>query len=48
MAKYSSEFVVGGGGEIVAGSGWSWVVGVKLWLAVGGADEIRLVVGGCV
>ena len=28
------------GGEVMAGCGWSGVVGVKLWLAVGGGDEI--------
>ena len=28
------------GGEVMAGCGWSDVVGLKLWLAVGGGDEI--------
>ena len=27
---------MGGGGEIMAGHGWSWVVATKLWLIVGG------------
>ena len=28
--------VVGGGSEIIAALGWSWVVAAKLWLVVGG------------
>ena len=32
--------VVGGGGEIMAGCGWSWLVGMELWLVVGGDDKI--------
>ena len=32
--------VVGGVGKIMARSGWSWVVGMKLWLAVCGGGEI--------
>ena len=31
---------MGGRGEIMAGCGWSWVVGVKLWLVVGGGIKI--------
>ena len=31
---------VDSGGEVMAGCGWSCVVGVKLWLAMGGGDEI--------
>ena len=40
--------VVGGGCEIMAGCGWLWVVGVKIWLVVGGCRKIMswLVVGG--
>ena len=32
--------IVGGGVEIMAGCGWSKVVGVKLWLVVGGGGKI--------
>ena len=27
---------MGGGGEITAGCGWSWVLAAKLWLVVSG------------
>ena len=33
--------VVGDGGEIIACCGWSGVVGVKLWLVMGGGDELK-------
>ena len=32
--------VVDGGSEIMAGCGWSWVIGVKLWLVFGGGGKI--------
>ena len=31
---------VGGGSEIMAGCGWLWVAGGKLWLFVGGEGKI--------
>ena len=30
---------MGVGGEIMAGCGWLWVFGVKLWLVVGAGGE---------
>ena len=33
--------VAGDGGEIIVGCGWLWVVGVKLWLVVGGRGDIE-------
>ena len=32
--------VVSGGGEIMTGCVWSWVVWTKLWLVVGSGGEI--------
>ena len=32
----------GYGGEIIACCGWSWVVGVKLWLVMVGGSELKL------
>ena len=31
---------MGGGGKIMAGCGWSWVVGMKLWMVIGGGSKI--------
>ena len=32
--------VVDGGGEIMAGCGWWWLMGVKLWLFVSNGGKI--------
>ena len=32
--------VVGGGGTIMVGCRWSWVLAVKLWLVVGGGGQL--------
>ena len=44
-----SSVVVGSASKVMAGCGWSCGVGVKLWLVLGGGNEImtgRVVVGG--
>ena len=38
--NYVWSWVFVGGGKIKAGCGWSWVLGVKLWLVVGGDREL--------
>ena len=37
--------VVGGGSEIIAALGWSWVVAAKLWLVMDGGSEVIAALG---
>ena len=36
---------MGGGSEIMAGCGWSWMEAVKSWLVVGGGGELMPIRG---
>ena len=39
--------IVGGGGKIMAGRWWLWVVVTKLWLVLCGREWSWVVVGSC-
>ena len=36
---------MGGGSEIIAALGWSWVVAAKLWLVMDGGSEVIAALG---